>query len=60
MNDNPVRFLFTRDFDWLTRRCLVCQAVTVAFKRGHDLFVSREAADAAESAGAGKRVQADD
>lgn len=60
MNEAKIRFRFTRNFDWLTRHCVLCRAVTVAYLAGHDLFVTPAVADAAEQAGAGERVAAND
>lgn len=55
-----ILFSFTKDFDWLTLgKCRLCKLVTVAFKRGHVLPVAPEVADAAEAAGAGRRVPTD-
>jgi len=55
-------FKFDKDFDWWgldpNRRCKLCKALSLfAFKRRvSPIEIPDEAADAAEKAGAGKRI----
>lgn len=55
-----VKFRFFRDFDWLgpNRKCVFCKLAVWAFKKTDTpIDVPRHAAEAAEAAGAGERVQ---
>lgn len=55
-----ILFRFFRDFDWDTlTTCRLCAPVTMAFKAGAAILVPKEAAEAAEAAGAGEVADPD-